>query len=156
LAFGVKRVKCGGLVLAGDATGFIDPFTGEGIYLSLRSAQIAAEVIGAGLEQADVSRNFLSACERMRQQEFHNKFRLSRVLQRLIYNPPLCDRVIDTLAKNPVLAETLIGVIGDYIPAKKVVSFNYFLKLLVATVSTRRNIVDASVKNVKVQTSHCD
>ena len=45
LAFAVKPVPCGGLILVGDATGFIDPFTGEGIYLSLRSSQLAGEVI---------------------------------------------------------------------------------------------------------------
>ena len=45
LAYDVRPVRCGGLVLAGDTTGFIDPFTGEGIYLSLRSAQLAAGVI---------------------------------------------------------------------------------------------------------------
>lgn len=156
LAFRVKRVPCGGLVLAGDATGFIDPFTGEGIYLSLRSAQMAAEVIGTGLETVDSSRNHLSACERMREREFNKKFRLSRILQRLIYNPSLCNRVVDTLAQNPALAKTLIGVIGDYIPAKKVVSLDYLFKLLGAMVSAKRNGVDASVNKVKIQTSHCD
>ena len=45
LSYDVQPVPCGGLVLAGDTTGFIDPFTGEGIYLSLRSAQLAAGVI---------------------------------------------------------------------------------------------------------------
>ena len=54
LAYDVRSVPCGGLVLAGDTTGFIDPFTGEGIYLSLRSAQLAAGVI----QQAFAAGNF--------------------------------------------------------------------------------------------------
>lgn len=36
------------LYLVGDAAGLIDPFTGEGIYYALRSAEIAAEVILSG------------------------------------------------------------------------------------------------------------
>ncbi len=34
-----------GWMLIGDAAGFIDPFTGEGIYRALRSARAAAEAL---------------------------------------------------------------------------------------------------------------
>ena len=35
-------------MLIGDAAGFIDPFTGEGIFRALRSARAAAEALEAG------------------------------------------------------------------------------------------------------------
>ena len=44
LGFSAKPIPCGGLLAVGDAMGFIDPFTGEGIYLSLRSSEIAVAV----------------------------------------------------------------------------------------------------------------
>ncbi len=34
----------GGVLLVGDAAGFYDPFTGEGIFSALRGAELAAEV----------------------------------------------------------------------------------------------------------------
>ncbi len=130
LAFTVAPVPCGGLVLVGDATGFIDPFTGEGIFLSLRSAQIAGEVIHAGFQSSNFSRSFFSVHDARRREEFRGKFLLSRVLQRLIYNPSFCDRVLDGLSKNQAYAETLAGVVGDILPARKLVSVKFLLQLL--------------------------
>jgi menaquinone-9 beta-reductase len=129
LAFKVKPVPCGGLVLVGDAMGFIDPFTGEGIYLSLRSSQIAAQVIHAGLQNSDFSQKFLSVYNKRRQEEFGGKFLLSRALQGLITNRMACNRVMKSLARNPTLAETLAGVIGDILPAGKVVSTRFLVQL---------------------------
>jgi flavin-dependent dehydrogenase len=131
LGFEVKQVPCGGLVLVGDAMGFIDPFTGEGIYLSLRSAQLAGEVIHMGLQRTDLSRKYLSVYDVKRKKEFNGKFLLSRILQWLIYNRPFCNRVMKSLSMNPVLAQTLAGVIGDILPAKKVVSVNFVFQLLI-------------------------
>lgn len=131
LAFAVKPVPCGGLMLVGDATGFIDPFTGEGIYLSLRSSQLAGEVIHSGFQNSNFSRNFLSVYDERRKQEFGGKFLLSRILQGLIYNRVLCNRVMKSLSANRVFAESLVGVIGDILPAKKVVSLKFLLQLLV-------------------------
>jgi menaquinone-9 beta-reductase len=130
LAFSVRPPKAGGLLLVGDAAGFIDPFTGEGIYLSLRSAQIASGVIDAAFKKKDFSRAALSAYEGLRNQEFKKKFLLSKILQWLIYNRPLCNRVIRTLAGNPDQAANLVGVIGDYYSADKVMSFRFLWQLL--------------------------
>jgi geranylgeranyl reductase family protein len=131
LAFSVRPVQTGGLVLVGDASGFIDPFTGEGIYLSLRSAEIAHDVIDTALKRNDFSRDALAEYEQRRAKEFNKKFLLSKIFQLLIYNPILCNRVIQILARNPEQAATLVGVIGDYIPADKVVSLRFLARLLV-------------------------
>ncbi|MBT3921278.1 MAG: NAD(P)/FAD-dependent oxidoreductase [Nitrospina sp.] len=131
LAFSVRPIPCGGLILVGDAMGFIDPFTGEGIYLSLRSSQIAGEVIHAGFQSSNFSRKSLSVYEAKRKEEFGGKFMLSRVLQGLIYNRPFCNWIMKSLSTNQALAETLAGVIGDILPAKKVVSVEFLYQLVV-------------------------
>jgi len=128
LAYDVRPVLCGGLVLVGDTTGFIDPFTGEGIYLSLRSAQLAAGVIQKAFEAGDFSRKFLAEYERQRQEEFHKKFILSRILQQFICRRRWCDRVVALLRRNPQMAQTLVGVIGDYFSADRVVSWQFLLE----------------------------
>ena len=130
LSYSVRPPQCGGLLLVGDATGFVDPFTGEGIYLSLRSSQLAARMIVRALDASDFSADWLANYDRIRRQEFYKKILLSKILQRLIYTPPLCTRVVKTLAKRRELAALLVGVIGDYVPAGQVVSFGYLMRLL--------------------------
>ena len=125
LAYDVRPVPCGGLVLAGDTTGFIDPFTGEGIYLSLRSAQLAAGILADAFAVRNFSKEFLMEYERQRQKEFDRKFILSRILQNFIYRRRWCNGVVTLLRRNPRMAQTLVGVIGDYFPADRVVSWRF-------------------------------
>jgi len=132
LAFSVKPVTCGGLLLVGDAMGFIDPFTGEGIYLSLRSSEIAVEVADKAFKKSDWSNEVLKDYEVRRRQEFDKKFLLSRILQKLIYSRFFCDRVVRALKRKPELAEILVGVIGDLSPAQSAVSFKFLLRLMSA------------------------
>jgi flavin-dependent dehydrogenase len=44
-----------GWVLIGDAHGFLDPLYSSGVLLALKSGQMAADAIGAGLAKGDVS-----------------------------------------------------------------------------------------------------
>jgi geranylgeranyl reductase family protein len=55
LAYRVAPPRDAGVLLVGDAAGFLDPFTGEGIYAALRSAQVAADVGARALRADDVS-----------------------------------------------------------------------------------------------------
>ena len=45
LVFGRRRLSQGGVIAIGDASGMIDPFTGTGIQIALRTGEIAAEAI---------------------------------------------------------------------------------------------------------------
>jgi len=137
LAYSVKKINCGGLLLVGDATGFIDPFTGEGIYLSLRSSQLAVGVVKNAFDKFDFSRRQLERYDLIRKKEFRRKNILSKLLQYLIYKPYLCNRVVETLATQKELSGLLIGVIGDYLPANKVVCFQYLLRLLGGMLNNR-------------------
>ena len=139
LGFSVKPIPCGGLLAVGDAMGFIDPFTGEGIYLSLRSSEIAVQIADLALKNADVSLEFLKIYEKKRKQEFEKKFLLSRILQKIIYNPFFCDKVVKILREKRDLSEILVGVIGDLVPAERVVSFKFLSQL--AGVSLRKKFV---------------
>ena len=118
--------------MVGDATGFIDPFTGEGIYLSLRSSEIAVEVAEKALKNLNFSRDALNIYEVRRRKEFDKKFLLSRILQKLICNQFLCNQVVRALKGDRDLAETLVGVIGALKPAETVVSFRFLMQLIAA------------------------
>jgi len=146
LAFSVKAPQCGGLMLVGDAAGFIDPFTGEGIYLSLRSAQIATTTLDGAFKELNFSRNKLAEYEQARINEFSAKFTLSRVLQKVIYNRRLCDSVVKNLLKNPSLADEMVGVIGDYLPARNAVSFKFLIKFLQGILFPQKKLTYSKVQ----------
>ncbi|MGH7279838.1 MAG: NAD(P)/FAD-dependent oxidoreductase, partial [Candidatus Rokuibacteriota bacterium] len=55
LAYRVVAPREGGVLFVGDAAGFYDPFTGEGIFSALRGAELAAETAARALAEADVS-----------------------------------------------------------------------------------------------------
>ena len=129
LAYSVKKPGCGGLLLVGDAMGFIDPFTGEGIYMSLRSSQLAVDTVQNAFDRSDFSAKNLNNYYLLRKKEFREKNILSKILQHLIYRPSLCSQVVEALAAEKELSSMLIGAIGDYVPAKKLICFKYFLRL---------------------------
>jgi hypothetical protein len=89
---------------------------------------LAAGVIQKAFAAGDFSRKFLAEYERQRQSEFRKKFILSRILQKIIYRRRWCDGVVALLRRNPQMAQTLVGVIGDYFPADRVVSWPFLLE----------------------------
>ena len=50
-----RHCAAGGLVLAGDALGFLDPVFSSGVYLALQGGVLAADTIDAALAEGDVS-----------------------------------------------------------------------------------------------------
>ena len=83
----VEASACGlpGLLLAGDAAGFIDPMTGDGLRFALRGGELAALEALRALEHggADAHVRLASA----RRQEFANKWRFNRALRSLVGSP---------------------------------------------------------------------
>lgn len=112
-----------GWLLVGDAAGFVDPFTGEGIHRALRSARAAADaVLGAG----DVA----AAYRAERRRAFAAKSALSWLVQGLLAMPPLLDHAMDRLAARPDAALRLGSALGDCRPATDALSPAALLEVL--------------------------
>jgi len=118
LAYRVAEPRHGGVLLAGDAAGFYDPFTGEGLFTALRSAELLADVAHAALARGDVSAAALSGYARARRRAFGDKEWLTRGLQWLIRHRRLSNRAARAIAPHPRLVEALMGVIGDFVPPR--------------------------------------
>jgi flavin-dependent dehydrogenase len=76
-----------GLLLAGDAAGFIDPMTGDGLRFALRGAELAA-----GLALDALAHGWNAAHDRLaaaRRREFAVKWRFNRLLRALVGSPRL-------------------------------------------------------------------
>jgi menaquinone-9 beta-reductase len=116
LAYRVGEPRVGGVLLAGDAAGFYDPFTGEGLFTALRSAELLAETAHAGLTRGDLSARGLAPYARARRREFAAKSRVSRGIQLLISRRGPADVAARALARRPALLGVLMGVIGDFVP----------------------------------------
>ena len=122
LAYRVAQPRCGGVLLVGDAAGFFDPFTGEGLYTALRSAEMAAQVADAALAKGDCSASELARFWRARHAAFKDKERFTRLLQVVVGRRWLANLVAHRLARRPDLLGLLMGVVGDFVSPRMLLS----------------------------------
>ena len=111
LALECRAAGMPGLLLAGDAAGFIDPMTGDGLRFAIRGAELAArEALGA-LEHgiADAHRRLLRA----RRREFRAKWRFNRALRVLAGSPSAVRLAAGAAALVPSWVERSILYAGD-------------------------------------------
>jgi geranylgeranyl reductase family protein len=108
------RPRAGGfarerVLLAGDAAGFADPVTAEGISLAMHSGEIAARAI---IEQPD-ARAVERAHGRMLRREIGAELRVARIVANIVYDRPrLAQRLFQHAGVN--LCEAMTGVsLGD-------------------------------------------
>lgn len=129
LALQARRVAFPGGALVGDSAGFYDPFTGEGVTLALRSAELAAEAAHRALKHS-AAPGLLWEYEQSRAEATRDKFRLNRVLQRVVAWPALSNAVARRLARRPDLADELVGIAGDLVPARAALRAAFVLDLI--------------------------
>lgn len=124
-----RRATADGALLVGDAALFLDPFTGQGLYLALRSAALAAPIVDAAFGARRPGRAELAAYDEARRAEFADKRRVSWALQTILYRRRLVRGVARALDRSPDLAATLAAVTGDLVPARRVWSLGYGARL---------------------------
>lgn len=119
LAVDARAAGARGLLLAGDAAGFIDPMTGDGLCLALRGAELAAEaaleMLATSIEEGHVR---LAA---RRAREFGTKWRVGRVLRAWVGQPGGVTLGSLAAALAPVLLRHLIAYAGDVDHARRAV-----------------------------------
>ncbi len=108
-----KRASVGGALLVGDAAGFFDPFTGEGIYRAIRSAELATGVAAEGLRRQDLSSGFLRVYDERRQNEFRRKHVVTALVQGFVQFPSLMEYALPRLSARADPLQRLGAVLGD-------------------------------------------
>jgi geranylgeranyl reductase family protein len=119
----VADVAGPGWLLVGDAAGFVDPFTGEGIHRALRSARAAAAAIGTGSEPG-------RAYRRERRAAFAAKSALSWLIQGFLAAPPLLEHALARLDERPGAGLRLGSALGDLRPATDALAPRALLEVL--------------------------
>ncbi len=99
-----------GWLLVGDAAGFLDPVTGEGIHRALRSARAATDALLAG---GDIAGRY----RQERRRAFAAKSALSWLIQGLLVAPPLLGHAVERLGSRPAAALRFGSALGDCRPA---------------------------------------
>jgi len=126
LAYRVSEPRVGGVLLAGDSAGFYDPFTGEGIFTALRSAELLADVAHRALSRGDCSAGALAPFAEARRRDLAAKARVTRALQILVGRRWLANRAAHALLRRPALLDALMGVIGDFVPPRALLRPAFF------------------------------
>jgi flavin-dependent dehydrogenase len=111
LAVDVRAAGVPGLLLAGDAAGFIDPITGDGLRFALRGAELAAETALEMLASGNPN-GHASLAER-RRMAFGWKWRLNQTLRRIVDSPAAIRAAERGARAAPVLIQSLVAVAGD-------------------------------------------
>jgi flavin-dependent dehydrogenase len=128
LGHAVARRAGGSWLLVGDAAGFLDPFTGEGLHRAIASATLAAEAIQDVL--AGRSSAGPAAYEGAMRARFGTKDAVSRIVQGFLGRPALFEYVARRLAARSGVRETMGLVIGDLAPARRALDPRYLAALL--------------------------
>jgi geranylgeranyl reductase family protein len=126
-----KRAVSGDrFLLAGDAAGLIDPFSGEGIGNAIRSGRVAAGHIIRCFEKQDFTAGFNKAYDAEIYKRMGNEFRLSRALQRLCRYPVLFNFVIKKAANSKYWSKFLTEALADPNQKKRFLSPAFYYRLL--------------------------
>ncbi|MBC5811597.1 MAG: FAD-dependent monooxygenase [Candidatus Eremiobacteraeota bacterium] len=112
LDFRVKRAWAPGALLAGDAAGFVNPFTGQGVELALRSGADAAATILAATGDASKEDALLAAYGGRRARELAVRRRSATFVNLLTDVPVLARRAAERLRRVPELNDALLAALG--------------------------------------------
>jgi len=114
-------------LLIGDAAGFLDPFTGEGLHRALVSAELAAAAIAA---RGRGRTGAFDAYERAMRRRFMSKDAVSWLVQAFLARPSLFEYAARRVAGRPAVRATMGLVMGDLVPAGSALDPRYLAALL--------------------------
>lgn len=140
-ASAARRAWTPGAALVGDAADFFDPFTGEGIYAALRGGELLADhVVQSIADRRNASPSAgdgsMRAYDAARRAEFSGKWKVERLVGAAIAFPALINRAANVLSRRRDMADLLVGVVGDFVPPREVLSLRYLLRLLLPAMGT--------------------
>jgi len=111
--FPLEKTFADRVLLCGDAAGFINSITGEGIYYAMSSGEIAANVTDEALKANDTSERFLSKYQKLWKDEFGKDLKLFGRFNKQWGKDS--EKFVRLLTKDKKLAKLTMGVTGGQI-----------------------------------------
>lgn len=127
LAHRVTRLAGPGFLLVGDAAGFIDPLSGEGLYRALVSAELAADAVSSW-RRGDTGA--VARYEGRMRARFAPRDLVSGMLQAFLSRPGALDYAVRRLARRDQLRATFARALADIEPASSILGPRFLLSLL--------------------------
>jgi len=124
LPLGSKKRNISGerFLLAGDAAGLIDPFTGEGIANAIRSGRLAADHVKACFEANNFSSSFNKDYDKLIYSKMWKEFKISTLLQKLSTRPRLCNLIIRKANSVTYIRKLLVEALANVDKRKSMLS----------------------------------
>lgn len=110
LIFREPQTSHNGALLAGDAAGFIDPFTGDGMSLAIHSGIEAASAMHAYIRGEVTLQQAIAGYDRWYRSNLLPAFATARRLRHLQALPPVMRRFTLSMLSIPLLGSTAIGL----------------------------------------------
>ncbi len=102
----VRRTACGRVLLAGDAAGFVNAYTAEGIYYAMVSGELAARAIADGEALGRVASHYV----RLWRREIGAELRDSVLIQQYLFrDPQRITRLVRALNREPGIGRTIVA-----------------------------------------------
>jgi menaquinone-9 beta-reductase len=118
----MKRSR-GTVLLVGDAAGFVDAMTGEGIYNAIRSGELAAMAIAKGMRDTALKPKAGRIYEHLWKSDFKGEFILGNAFQELMTRKSVINTIIRMASVNDRKARILAGVITHALPKRNLFRF---------------------------------
>jgi flavin-dependent dehydrogenase len=113
MAVDIRAAGVPGMLLAGDAAGFIDPITGDGLRFALAGASLAAAIAGDVLAGRMDTNRAVVALGARRRQMFAAKWRFNRAIRALVARPAGVAAAGLAAHVLPAAFEAIIRYAGD-------------------------------------------
>jgi flavin-dependent dehydrogenase len=126
LAFRTRRQTVPGAALVGDACGYVDPLTGEGIFFALHGSRSLADAIEQAAAAPKATERAMRAYEARRRAEIGPRMALAALIQRGMRHPRLVRWVIGALAQKPRLCDLLVNLTGDALHPRDLLSPSFW------------------------------
>ena len=119
-----------GAALVGDAAGYVDPITGEGIYFALQGAALLARCLLDARGDARAERRALEPYLAGRRRHIAPRARLCRRLLDGLRRPRLARAAFALVQARPGLADLAVSMAGDYAAPRELARPSVWLRAL--------------------------
>ncbi len=112
LGFTVEPGYQPGLLLIGDSAGFLDPITGEGMSLALKSVRAAVPLIKDAFSSGNFDVELGQRYARDRFQSIEDVYRFTEFMLNFTRYRFIADRAIRRLSRDELLFQKILGVVS--------------------------------------------
>ncbi len=127
-----RRAWAPGAALVGDAAGFFDPITGQGVGSALRGAALLAPFVIDAVRSHDdrTADRALAAYSRAHRSAFRSQWFVDKLIALVVAHPTLMNQTAHALSARQDLADLLLGVTSGLKPTREVLRPGFLLQLL--------------------------